>query len=274
MSRDHKRTRACFDLCAIGIIRTPFTEATGTPIQPSYARGEEGEVVVEETYAAALDDIEDFDRLWLIYWMDRAGKFKQRVVPYRDDREHGLFATRSPCRPNPIGISVVRLVRRKERVLYVTDVDILDRTPLLDIKPYVPEFDAQPVSKAGWFDACGTDRKVADDRFHETVRGTFDNREIATPPYEVLSDGGVVLMLDKSCIETAVKRARGELVAACLEGSGPGASIEEPIELMRHFLEATDFGELRARHPELAGGTECRVKLLRCEDGSVGWWLF
>ena len=91
---------------------------------------------------------------------------RPRVVPYRDTREHGLFATRSPCRPNPIGISVVRLLRREERVLHVVDVDILDKTPLLDIKPYVPEFDSHPMSRAGWFDHGRSNREVADNRFH------------------------------------------------------------------------------------------------------------
>src|SRR5271157_1540716 len=83
----------------IGVIRTPFVEPVGTPIQPVYGQNVEGRVLVAEPYAAALDDIEGFERLWLIYWMDRVGKFKTRIVPYRDDREHGLFATRSPARP-------------------------------------------------------------------------------------------------------------------------------------------------------------------------------
>ena len=158
-------------LQAIGIIHTPYTAAAGTPIQPVYGRGVEGKVQVSEPYAGALDDIEGFERIWLIYWMDRTGRFQSRVVPYRDTRAHGLFATRSPNRPNPIGISVVRLVRREGCTLYMCDIDILDGTPLLDIKPYVPEFDAFPASRAGWFDRAGVDRRVADGRFHrqETV---------------------------------------------------------------------------------------------------------
>ena len=273
MSRDYERSRACFDLHAIGVIRTPFTAAAGTPIQPAYGQGEKGEVIIEENYAAALDDIDGFDRLWLIYWMDRAGACKQRVVPYRDDREHGLFATRSPCRPNPIGISVVRLVRRQGRVLYVVDVDILDGTPLLDIKPYVPAFDAHPGSRAGWLDTCDTDRKVADGRFHDTACGAAGSPKNAMLTHEVLLNGTVVLFLGKSCIETAAKRARRELVAACLESSESGACIGEPIELLGHFLETTDFGRLRTEHPELAGGIECYVELYRRKDGTVRWEL-
>jgi tRNA-Thr(GGU) m(6)t(6)A37 methyltransferase TsaA len=151
----------------IGVIRTPFVEPAGTPIQPVYGQNVEGRVLVDESYAAALDDIEGFERLWLIYWMDRVGKFKTRIVPYRDDREHGLFATRSPARPNPIGISVVRLLRREGPVLHVLDIDILDGTRLLDIKPYVPIFDSHPGSRAGWVDECRVDRRLADPRFHE-----------------------------------------------------------------------------------------------------------
>ncbi len=154
-------------LQAIGIIRTPFLQALGTPIQPAYGKGVEGEVHIYESYVPALDDIDGFERIWLIYWMDRVGQFKARVVPYRDTRERGLFATRSPNRPNPIGISVVRLLRRKGGTLYVSDIDILDGTQLLDIKPYVPEFDSCPNSRAGWFDNAGVDRQFADERFHD-----------------------------------------------------------------------------------------------------------
>lgn len=167
MESDRDGRRDGMVLRVVGRIRTPFREAAGTPIQTVYAPDAEGTVVVDEPFAAALDDLEGFERLWLLYWMDRVAPFRPRVVPYRDTRERGLFATRSPCRPNPIGLSVVRLVRREGRVLYVAGVDVLDGTPLLDVKPYVPEFDAFPSSRAGWLDACGADRRVADGRFHE-----------------------------------------------------------------------------------------------------------
>lgn len=156
----------------IGVIRTPFAEAAGTPIQAVYGSGLEGQVLLEASYAAALDDIEGFERLWLIYWMDRANDYKPRVIPYRDTKEHGLFATRSPGRPNPIGMSVVRLHRREGACLYIRDMDILDGTPLLDIKPYVPGFDCHPGSRAGWFDETTVDRRVADDRFHHAKNRT------------------------------------------------------------------------------------------------------
>jgi tRNA-Thr(GGU) m(6)t(6)A37 methyltransferase TsaA len=155
-----------FSARAIGVIKTPFTRAEGTPIQPLYAEGVEGRVVLDDQYEAALADIEGFERLWLVYWFDRAGPFQPSVIPYRDTTPHGLFATRSPCRANPIGLSLVRLIGRSGKELSILDIDVLDDTPLLDIKPYVPEFDSHPGSRAGWFDLSCADVRVADDRFH------------------------------------------------------------------------------------------------------------
>ncbi len=172
VSNSSDDTHASINLRVIGRIRTPFVQANGTPIQPVYAEGEAWRVIVDDRFADALDDIEGFEYVWLVYWLDRIATFKPRVTPYRDTRERGLFATRSPCRPNPIGMSVVRLVRRDGATLHVVDVDILDDTPLLDIKPYVPEFDAHPSSRAGWYETRGVDRRVADERFHEATDST------------------------------------------------------------------------------------------------------
>jgi tRNA-Thr(GGU) m(6)t(6)A37 methyltransferase TsaA len=155
----------------IGVIHTPFVQASGTPIQAIYGRDVKGTVLVGESYASALDDIEGFERIWLLYWMDKSGPFKPSVIPYRDNRKHGLFATRSPCRPNPIGLSVVRLLRRQGPVLYVSDIDILDGSRLIDIKPYIPEFDAHGSSRAGWLEKPGVDRRQADNRFHGRACG-------------------------------------------------------------------------------------------------------
>jgi len=150
----------------IGVIHSPHQTATGTPIQPAFAEQVEGEVVVDAGFEAALTDIEGFERIWLVYCLDRARPFQAKVIPYRDNREHGLFATRAPCRPNPIGLSVVWLLAREDNVLRVRGLDILDGTPLLDIKPYVPEFDAFPDSNAGWLAAPREVRTEADGRFH------------------------------------------------------------------------------------------------------------
>ena len=154
-------------LAPIGIVRSPHLTPAGTPIQPTYAEQYEGRIIVDPLFEKALADLEGFERIWLIYWFDRAGPYRPCVIPYRDTREHGLFATRSPCRPNPIGLSVVRLLGRKGLELRVRGLDLLDGTPILDIKPYVPEFDAHPSSKAGWLDERREDRTEADGRFHQ-----------------------------------------------------------------------------------------------------------
>jgi tRNA (adenine37-N6)-methyltransferase len=152
-------------LIVIGTIHSPFNEPGGTPIQSSLAQDTEGTVVVFPEYADALQDVCGFERVWLLYWLDRAPPPRLRVVPFRDEVEHGLFATRAPCRPNPIGLSCVRLLGIERNVLTIGGVDILDGTPLLDIKPYVPEFDAFPRSRAGWMENGGNRRTLADDRF-------------------------------------------------------------------------------------------------------------
>ena len=149
---------------AIGVIRSPWTAAHGTPVQPAFAEGALGQVVIDPAYAEALTDIEGFDRLWLIYWFDRAAPYRPLVTPYLDDRPHGVLATRSPTRPNPIGLSAVRLVERRGCTLEVADLDVLDGTPLLDVKPYVPRFDAWP-GRAGWLDDAPCETTRDDGRF-------------------------------------------------------------------------------------------------------------
>jgi tRNA-Thr(GGU) m(6)t(6)A37 methyltransferase TsaA len=151
----------------IGIIRTAFQEPTGTPIQPSRADHAKGTVEVFPEYADGLKDLEGFERVWLIYWFHRAREPRLLVTPFLDDRERGVFATRAPTRPNAIGMSAVRLLQVASNTLEVADVDILDGTPLLDIKPYVAEFDCLPVEKSGWLDQAPLRYSVADDRFDE-----------------------------------------------------------------------------------------------------------
>ena len=150
----------------IGTIRTPFQTADGTPIQPVFGEGVEGEVEVDEAFAGGLADLEGFERIWLVYALDRAAPGGLLVVPYRDVTARGVFATRAPSRPNAIGLSAVRLLGREGARLRVADLDILDGTPLLDIKPYVAAFDAYPGARAGWFDRRPGARTTADGRFH------------------------------------------------------------------------------------------------------------
>ena len=151
----------------IGMIHSPFAEATGTPIQPAVADGAEGWVDIFSDYADGLADLEGFERIWLVYWFHKASKTQLKIKPYLDSTERGLFATRAPCRPNPIGISAVRLLRISGRRLYVADIDILDETPLLDIKPYVPKFDHFKVKRFGWIQKIKSRTKQADGRFYE-----------------------------------------------------------------------------------------------------------
>jgi tRNA-Thr(GGU) m(6)t(6)A37 methyltransferase TsaA len=149
----------------IGIIRTAFQQPAGTPIQPSRSSGAKGGVEVFPEYADGLKDLEGFERIWLIYWFDRAPEPQLLVVPFLDDRQRGVFATRAPGRPNAIGLSAVRLLRVVGNTLEVADVDILNGTPLLDIKPYVVEFDCHSVEKSGWLHQSPLRRSVADSRF-------------------------------------------------------------------------------------------------------------
>jgi len=153
-------------LAEIGIIHSPFKEPTGTPIQPVFSEGAEGTVEVLPQYAEGLRDLVGFDRIWLLYWFDRSGPARLSVMPFRDTMEHGIFATRAPCRPNAIGMSCVRLLSVAANTLTIACVDILDGTPLLDIKPYVPQFDSYPKSRAGWLERPGRESRTrADARF-------------------------------------------------------------------------------------------------------------
>lgn len=136
----------------IGIIHSPYKEPRGTPIQPTAAKDVEGTVEIFHEYAEGLKDIEGFSHIILVYHFHLSKEFSLKIKPYMDNSLREVFATRSPSRPNPIGISVVRLIRVKGNILHIRDVDIVDGTPLLDIKPYVPEFDVRKVEKIGWLE--------------------------------------------------------------------------------------------------------------------------
>ena len=136
----------------IGQIRSPFHHPQGMPIQPSGAKDIEGTVEVDILYEAGLTDIERFSHITLIYLFHRSEGFDLQVKPFLDDAVHGVFATRAPRRPNPVGISTVALLKRDRNILLIKGVDVLDGTPLLDIKPYVPEFDVVKASSVGWLE--------------------------------------------------------------------------------------------------------------------------
>jgi len=150
---------------AIGTIHSPFREAAGTPIQSALAQGVEGSVEVFPEFVPGLRDLEGFDRIWLLYWFDRATPTRLVVKPFLDKQERGVFATRAPCRPNAIGLSCVRLLGIDGGRLRIGDVDVLDGTPLLDIKPYAPQLDCFEVRRAGWLQHKAHGVVAADGRF-------------------------------------------------------------------------------------------------------------
>jgi len=153
-----------FEYRPIGIIHSPHKTPEGTPIQPTGARDVEGSIEVFPQYAAGLADLAGFSHIILLYHFHLSKKFSLKVKPFLDNQKRGLFATRAPSRPNPIGLSVVRLKSITEGNLRVQDVDVVDGTPLLDIKPYVPEFDVREVEQIGWIGLkTGKIREVADD---------------------------------------------------------------------------------------------------------------
>jgi len=136
----------------IGVLRSEHTQAERTPIQPAYAQGCVGRAEVLPEFAEGLDDLDGFSHIYIIYYFHAAKPAKLKVKPFMQDVERGVFATRAPCHPNPIGLSVVRLVRREGNVLFLEDVDFLDETPLLDIKPYTARFDRVETTRNGWQD--------------------------------------------------------------------------------------------------------------------------
>jgi tRNA-Thr(GGU) m(6)t(6)A37 methyltransferase TsaA len=151
----------------IGTIRSPFEEIKGMPIQPAGAGQFKGQVVVDKSVEAGLADIEGFSHIILIYVFHRSKGFSPMVKPFLDTQERGVFSTRAPRRPNPIGLSIVQLIKREGNILHIQGVDVLDQTPLLDIKPYAPAFDSVTDASVGWMTGkennAGSAR--ADERF-------------------------------------------------------------------------------------------------------------
>ncbi len=145
------------ELTPIGVVHSPWKDKHGTPRQPAFARGVAGriEIVAGAEYEHALEDLETWSHIWVIFWFHRNTGWNPKVLPPRSEKKRGVFATRSPHRPNPLGLSVLRLERIEGRVLHVLDVDLLDQTPVLDLKPYVAYSDSIPAAGGGWLDAAG-----------------------------------------------------------------------------------------------------------------------
>lgn len=143
--------REIIALRPIGVIRTPFTAFDGMPIQASAAGGAEGSIELDPDLVEGLEGLDGFSHLILVYHLDRVGDRRLTVTSFLADVPHGVFATRSPARPNPIGISTVRLLGIDGATIRIADVDMLDGTPLLDIKPYVPAMDDRAGARIGWY---------------------------------------------------------------------------------------------------------------------------
>ncbi len=139
----------------IGVLHTPFTEKHQMPIQASRSQAT-GRVEIFPEFVDGLKDIEELSHIHLLYVLHKANGYELQVKPFLDDRKHGIFATRYPCRPNPIGMSIVRILTCHENILIVEGVDMLDGTPLLDIKPYVPDFDVRTDVRTGWYETRST----------------------------------------------------------------------------------------------------------------------
>ena len=151
----------------IGILRSPFADIAGMPIQPVGAIGILGRVEVRPEFARGLTDLEGFSHVFVLYHLHRVTGYDLLVKPFLDTDRHGIFATRSPKRPNPIGLSVLELAGVEGTTVHLRNVDVLDGTPVLDIKPYVPRFDVWSAKRTGWFAGKDGQAKTrrSDDRF-------------------------------------------------------------------------------------------------------------
>ncbi len=150
----------------IGVIRTPYKEAKGMPIQGTFEPGVLGRLELWPEYKQGLKDVEGFSHLILIYYFDRAKEAQLVGKPFLEDEPHGIFAIRSPKRPNHLGLSIVKLEKIEDNVVTFSNVDILDNTPLLDIKPYVAHFDSRDNVKSGWLDKHFKNGQVPPQVFH------------------------------------------------------------------------------------------------------------
>ena len=156
-----------FEVKPIGVIRSPYKSEDNIPIQ-SYKSTALGEAELFEGYSEGLDSLDGFSHIILLYWFHKTRIFKPRVTPYLDTEERGLFSTRAPSRPNPIGISIVRMVKIDGNIVKFEGADMLDGTPLIDIKPFVPEFDNREHATSGWLTNQFADENhdyLGDDRF-------------------------------------------------------------------------------------------------------------
>lgn len=155
----------------IGIVHTPFLKTEGMPIQSAGATGIKGTIEIKKEFAGGLKDLDGFSHIILIYSFHKSEGFDLKVRPFLSKKKHGVFSTRAPKRPNAIGISVVKLLRIKKNIVEIENADILDGTPLLDIKPFIPEFDIHKAEKSGWLEGKQFNiKKIKSDKRFNTVK--------------------------------------------------------------------------------------------------------
>ncbi|MBN2250993.1 MAG: tRNA (N6-threonylcarbamoyladenosine(37)-N6)-methyltransferase TrmO [Candidatus Altiarchaeota archaeon] len=152
---------------SIGIIHSKYKKKKGVPIQGVLSKDSKGWMELFPEYKEGLKDLDGFSHIFLIYQFHLSKGYSLLTKPFLEDAEHGIFATRAPKRPNPIGISIVKLEKIEENKLYIDEVDIIDGTPLLDIKPFIPEFDSRDSITVGWIESKleHKDKHISDDRF-------------------------------------------------------------------------------------------------------------
>lgn len=151
----------------IGVINTQYKNLEQMPIQPKGAKDTVSRIVIKKEYAAGLADLDGFSHIYLIYEFHHSHGFQLSVLPFMDNKKHGVFATRAPRRPNPIGLSIVKILSVDSNIIKVSGADVLDGTPLLDIKPYIEQFDKVEQAQSGWMKASNKEVEIAqsDDRF-------------------------------------------------------------------------------------------------------------
>jgi len=153
----------------IGIIHTPFKTIENIPIQPAAGKTIEGWIEIFDEYTEGLSDLDGFSHIYLLFHLHRSKNYSLKLIPFLDTVKRGVFSTRSPARPNPLGLSIVEIVSIHDNIINIKGIDILDGSPLIDIKPYVPDFEVTKNIKKGWFE--GKEKiipgKLSDDRFKE-----------------------------------------------------------------------------------------------------------
>lgn len=161
--------KSTFDIKPIGVIQSPFKSVEDMPIQPSGANGVRGKLILNPAFEEGLADLDGFSHIYLIYIFHAIQSFQLTVTPFLDNEQRGIFSTRAPKRPNPIGLSVVKLINIEGNLLYLDNIDMLDGTPVIDIKPYVPAFDHPGETRIGWLQESSdrVNRTRSDKRFSE-----------------------------------------------------------------------------------------------------------